>query len=108
MTGSLRKELFTLKENGLGYAPYDEVLAYLKNALDEFPGYSYYIYATSGMEDDRPLVYDQMTYFLNEGFFSYGSDLAVNNLYYSMSHYDHNDFHAPASWFNTLRILFHD
>lgn len=98
------RSTYVLKESGVGFVPHEDAVSYLQDALNEFPGYDFFIYATSGTENDSPLVYDQMTYFINSGFFSYGDDPAVNNLYYSMSHYDHNDWHAPASWFNTLKV----
>ena len=98
---------YEFKENGLAYPPYEDTLEFVKDGLEEFPGYDFYIYMTSGKENDQPRVVEQMDYFIGSGFFSYGDDPTVNNFYYAISNNDHNDWHSPANWFNTLRVLFH-
>jgi len=84
-----------------------EAYAYLKEAIDANPDLDFFIYAGSGGPTDAGGLRTQMAYFEKQDAFSYGPDPKTNNLYYTLSNFEHGDLYVPYYYYNSLRVLFH-
>lgn len=84
----------------------EEAYLYLKEAIDANPNLPFFIYAASGGPQDGAGLREQMKYFVAQTeTFSYGTDREVNNIYYTLADYDHNDVYAPYYYFNALPVF---
>jgi len=83
---------------------------YLKETVDTYPDYDFFIFASAGGQDDGAGVNmgKQMKYFMDKDdcIFSYGLDPEVNNFYFTCSDFDHNDIWMPYTLFNYKGIIF--
>ena len=86
----------------------EDQFAYVYEPIEAHPELPFYIYACSGNATDAPTMRTMMDYFTKQTeVFSYGTDTSENNIYYSISSYDHADIYVPLYYYNSLKVLFH-
>lgn len=88
----------------------DETTAYLwcKEAIDKRPDLDFFLYASVGNSTDVPLMRTQMNYLLKDTtLFSFGKDPEKNNVYFSISDFDHGDHYVGFYLYNSLQVIFH-
>ncbi len=83
-------------------------VAWLDAALDNQPGYDYFIILGCG--GPRDMMYEVVTglfqEMLKDDHFSYGQDAGVNNLYFNMSSEVHQTLMARYYFYNAFDIMF--
>lgn len=84
----------------------EEVLAYLKQPIEEHPDLPFFIYASNGYPRDIQMMTEQMNYITKADGFSFGRDPAVNNIYFAVSDFYHSDILVPYYYYNSLKVLF--
>ena len=84
----------------------EEVVQYVTAPIQAHPELPFFIYASNGGPEDIQEMNAQMKYLPKEPCFSYGSDPAKNNIYFSVSDYYHTDFLVPYYLWNSLKVLF--
>ena len=80
---------------------------YLRKPVLEHPDLPFYIYASNGYPRDIGIMTEQMKYLTKADGFSFGTDPAVNNIYFSISNFYHSDILVPQYYYNSLKVLFH-
>ena len=88
----------------------EDAYQYLKEGIESNQDYDFFVFATGGGESDGAGVSmgKMVKYFLDKEdcIFSYGLDPEVNNFYFTVSDFDHNDIWMPYTLFNYKGILF--
>ena len=85
----------------------EQAFQLLKAAIDAHPELDFFIYAASGGPEDATFMRTQMRDFLQHTeVFSFGTDPAVNNIYYSIADYPHSDEYVPYFYYNSLQVFF--
>lgn len=87
---------------------YAEQVEWLENALASQPGYDYFIYLCCG--GGRDMMCDYVTGLFQEmlasGSFSYGTNPAENNLYFTLSQEVHQTLQARLYFYNAFDVIF--
>lgn len=84
----------------------EEALSYVTEPMKANPSLPFFIYATNGGPEDIAEMNKQMRVFTKAEGFSYGTDPAKNNIYFSVSDYYHTDYLVPYYYWNSLKVLF--
>lgn len=84
----------------------EEVIEYVTSPVRANPDLPFFIYATNGGDSDIAEMTEQMKYLTKQDCFSYGTDPAKNNFYFSRSDYYHTDYLVPYYLWNSLKVLF--
>ena len=85
----------------------EEVVEFVTGPIKARPDLPFFIFASNGGPQDIAEMTAQMKYLTREPCFSYGTDPARNNLYFSVSDYYHTDYLVPYYFWNSLKVLFH-
>lgn len=87
---------------------YAEQVAWLNDAIASQPGYDYFIYLACG--GPRDMMYDFVKglflEMLNSGSFSYGTNPAENNLYFTLSQEVHQTLQGRLYFYNAFDVIF--
>lgn len=95
-------------EDGSAPLSKKQMFEYIKEPIALHPELDFYIFAASGNANDASGMRSMMDYFTKQtDTFSYGKDPKKNNIYYSLSEYDHADIYVPLYYYNSLKVLFH-
>ncbi|MBQ3864895.1 MAG: hypothetical protein II781_03550, partial [Clostridia bacterium] len=93
------------KKHGSSITP-EEAAAFVSEAVQEHPELPFFIYGTNGGPEDVVEMNRQMDAITKAPGFSYGTDPAKNNIYYSVSDFYHTDYLVPYYYWNSLKVLF--
>lgn len=83
-----------------------DIIDYITAPIKAHPELPFFIYASNGGKEDIVEMNRQMKYVSAEPCFSFGTDPAKNNFYFSVSDYYHTDYLVPYYYWNSLKVLF--
>lgn len=84
----------------------EEVVEYITGPMKAHPELPFYIFGSNGYPNDVKPMTEQMKFLPLEDIFSFGKDPKVNNLYFALSDFEHDDLYAPWYFYNSLQVLF--
>ena len=87
---------------------YEEQVAWLNEAIASQPGYDYFIYVCCGGGRDMmyEFVHGLVAEMLKSDTFSYGTNPAENNLYFTLSQEVHQTLMARLYFYNAFDVIF--